>query len=75
MKWMRLLAFGLLLFPAQMLSAAVTTGAYDYPIVSPYDATVVGTPSIYRADVPEEVPVKEYNLVVFEDREIPDVFW
>ena len=75
MKWLRLLILGLLLCPAQMLSAAATTGAYDYPFVNAYEATVIGTPSVYQADVPQEVPVKDYSLTVFEDRVIPDVFW
>jgi hypothetical protein len=75
MKWLRFLTLGLLLYPAQMLSAAATTGAYDYPFVDPYTATVVGTPSIYQADLPEKVPVKDYNLVVFENHVVPDVFW
>jgi hypothetical protein len=75
MKWLRLLILGLLLCPAQMLSAAATTGAYDYPFVDAYTATVVGTPSIYQAELPEELPVKDYSLTVFENRVIPDVFW
>ena len=75
MKWLRLLILGLLLFPAQMVSAAATTGAYDYPFVNPYEATVIGTPTVYQAEVPQKVPVKDYNLVVFEDRDIPDAFW
>jgi len=75
MKWLRLLILGLLLFPARMVSAAATTGSYDYPFVDPYTATVVGTPSIYQADLPATVPVKDYSMVVFEDRVIPDVFW
>jgi predicted alpha/beta-fold hydrolase len=75
MKWLSLFVLGLLLLPAQMLFAAATTGAYDYPFVDPYAATVVGTPGVYQAKVPKIVPVKDYNLVVFEDRDIPDVFW
>jgi hypothetical protein len=65
----------LLLIPTGMLHAAATTGAYDYPFVNAYQATVVGTPSIYRADLPAEVPVEDYTLTVFEDRPIPDLFW
>ena len=75
MKRLILTVLWLLLFPAAMLHAAATTGAYDYPFVNAYQATVVGTPTIYRAELPEEVPVEDYSLVVFEDREIPDVFW
>jgi hypothetical protein len=75
MKRLTLTALWLLLFPAGTLYAAATTGAYDYPFVDPYTATVVGTPSIYRADLPKEVPVKDYSLEVFADHQIPDLFW
>jgi len=75
MKRLMLTALWLLLFPAAMLHASATTGAYDYPFVNAYEATVVGTPSFYQADLPEKVPVKDYCLTVFENREIPDVFW
>ena len=75
MKRHLLTALWLLLFPAALLHAAANTGAYDYPFVNAYEATVIGTPSIYQADLPEEVPVKDYSLTVFENREIPDVFW
>ncbi len=49
--------------------------AYDYPFVNSLEATVVGTPTVYRADVPPRVPVREREIVIFEDREIPRVFW
>jgi len=51
--------------------------SYDFPIQNPYIATVVGTPKSLKAILPEEkdVRVKEYELTVFPDREIPDVFW
>jgi hypothetical protein len=75
MKRLILTVLWLLLFPAALLHATATTGAYDYPFVNAYEATVIGTPSLYQAELPEEVPVKDYSLVVFEDREIPDVFW
>jgi len=50
---------------------------YDYPIKNPYIATVVGTPTSLKAILPEEKDVrsKEYELTVFPDREVPDVFW
>jgi pimeloyl-ACP methyl ester carboxylesterase len=38
-------------------------------------ATVVGTPSIYQAPMPETVPTEELELTVFEDRVIPEVLW
>jgi hypothetical protein len=75
MKRLTLTVLWLLFFPAAMLHASATTGAYDYPFVNAYEATVIGTPSLYQADLPEELPVKDYSLTVFENREIPDVFW
>ncbi len=75
MKRLHLTILLLLLCPAAIAPAATTTGAYNYPFVNAYEATVVGTPSLYRADLPTEVPVREYELVVFEDRVIPPVFW
>jgi hypothetical protein len=75
MKRLILTVLWLLVIPAGMVYAAATTGAYDYPFVNAYEATVVGTPTLYQADLPEEVPVKDYSLTVFENREIPDVFW
>jgi hypothetical protein len=58
-----------------MLHAAATTGVYDYPFVNAHEATVIGTPSLYQAELPETVPVEEYTMAVFEDHAIPDVFW
>ena len=75
MKRLILTVLWLLVIPAGMVYAAATTGAYDYPFVNAYEATVIGTPSMYQADLPKEVPVKDYRLTVFEDREIPDIFW
>ncbi len=49
--------------------------AYDYPFVNPLEATVVGTPTVYRAEVPKKDPTREHKLTIFEDREVPKVFW
>ena len=49
--------------------------AYDFPFVNPLEATVVGTPTVYRADVPDKDPTKEYTLPIFDNREVPKVFW
>jgi pimeloyl-ACP methyl ester carboxylesterase len=48
---------------------------YDYTIVDPYAATVVGTPPGIAAKVPEEINKDELTLTVFPDREIPEIFW
>ncbi|GBC63650.1 alpha/beta hydrolase [Desulfonema ishimotonii] len=55
----------------------ITAGAeiYDYPFVNPYEATVIGTPLLYSADLPKKVPVREMALTVFKDRQVPDAFW
>ena len=50
-------------------------GAYDYPFIDPLAATVVGTPNAFRAALPERVPVENFEIDVFEDREIPRAFW
>jgi hypothetical protein len=49
--------------------------AYDYPLTNPYRAAVVGTPSEFKADMPDKVDVKTVELKVFENRKSPDVFW
>lgn len=49
--------------------------SYDYPFVNPYEATVLGTPSYYKIKTPEKIRTKAFELVVFEDRKIPKVFW
>ena len=50
-------------------------GLYDYPFVDPFAATVVGTPKGYRASLPTRIPVDQMEISVFEDREVPEVFW
>lgn len=56
-------------------AAWASSEPYGYPLVNPYEATVIGTPSLYAAKLPEEVPVKHLKLTVFPQREIPDIFW
>jgi pimeloyl-ACP methyl ester carboxylesterase len=48
---------------------------YDYTIVNPVAATVVGTPPGQAAEVPDVINKEELRLTVFPDREIPEVFW
>ena len=49
--------------------------AYDYTIVDPLAATVVGTPPAQAAAVPDEINRDQLTLTVFPDREIPEIFW
>lgn len=48
---------------------------YDYTIVDPLAATVVGTPEAQATKVPEEINRDELSLTVFPDRDVPRVFW
>jgi pimeloyl-ACP methyl ester carboxylesterase len=48
---------------------------YDYTIVDPLAATVVGTPPAQAAHVPDDINRDERRLTVFPDREIPRIFW
>ncbi len=56
------------------LSQAQEDG-YDYPDVSPYAATVIGTPVALQAALPKHIPVEDRELTVFPDRELPDILW
>ncbi len=70
-RWLILWGLLALVSPGQAGAAL----SYDYPFADPYAATVVGTPSIDRADLPAEVPLEEHELTVFKGRQIPDIFW
>ena len=66
----------LTLFYCLFLTASPTwTQAYDFPFTNPYVATVIGTPLKYSIPLPEKIRVRQLELMVFEDRTIPDVFW
>jgi predicted alpha/beta-fold hydrolase len=68
------------LFILLCLAALASTGwgdelPYEYPIVNPYEATVIGTPDFARPELPEKIRVETLDMTVFGDRETPDVFW
>jgi pimeloyl-ACP methyl ester carboxylesterase len=48
---------------------------YNYTIVDPLAATVVGTPEAIAVKVPDKINRDEYSLTVFPDRKIPEIFW
>jgi acetyl esterase/lipase len=54
---------------------AETDADYGYPFADPLQATVLGTPPAYRAELPEEVPSRVHRLLVHPRRPIPDIFW
>lgn len=70
------LALGSLLLLALASAVADRAGAqgYGFPIADALAATVVGTPPEYRADLPD-ISLRERELVVFPDRQIPELFW
>jgi hypothetical protein len=54
-------------------SAIVTD--YGFPISDPLAATVVGTPPEFQADLPEDIPLRTRELLVFRGRDVPDLYW
>lgn len=67
--------FVLLVLLLAFSGGAVHGAAYDYPFANPYEATVVGSPSLYAATLPETIRAKTYELKVFEERQTPELFW
>lgn len=51
--------------------------AYEYPITDPFEASIIGTPAEFKAEIPEpdKVNVKTREIKVFKDRETPEIFW
>jgi hypothetical protein len=47
---------------------------YGYPIDDAFVATVVGTPHDLQAELPK-IPLKLRSIEIFEDREVPEVFF
>ncbi|OUS13601.1 hypothetical protein A9Q89_02470 [Gammaproteobacteria bacterium 53_120_T64] len=45
----------------------------EYPIEDRFAATVIGTPSFYKAQLPAEIPVKDYTLPGLHP--VPKLFW
>ena len=48
---------------------------YGYPFADPLEATVIGTPTEYQADLPEEIPLQTREIRVLPGREVPEIFW
>ena len=73
MKYMRvLLVISLVLLPALCRGA---DDGYGYPIPGSYEATIMGTPAELKPELPKEVPVKQFALEIFPDRQKPEVFF
>jgi acetyl esterase/lipase len=54
---------------------AETVADYGFPFADPLQATVIGTPRAYRAELPENVPSRIHRLLVHPRRPIPEIFW
>lgn len=65
----------LILVSAAGLLVAGHASAYDFPFEDPLLATVVGTPSQYQADLPEDAPRKTLELTIKPPGQIPEIFW
>lgn len=48
---------------------------YRYPFTDPLEATVLGTLEIFGADLPEVIPLQEREVLIYLDRDVPDIFW
>lgn len=47
--------------------------AYDYPFDNALEATVIGTPQKYRAELPKKTNRQDRRITIFADREFADV--
>ncbi len=56
-------------------TAWAASESYGFPFDDAFVATVVGTPEEYRAELPEDIPLRRGRLTVFEDRVVPDYLW
>lgn len=57
------------------LASAAALSAYDYPITDRYAATIIGTPSELKAELPTKICEKELQLAPIHGRQISDIFW
>lgn len=60
---------------ANASASVVNVENYGYPITDRFEATVVGTPTAYEADLPRTIPFRERRITIFPERETPDVFF
>jgi pimeloyl-ACP methyl ester carboxylesterase len=54
---------------------AETVDDYGYPFVDPLEATVIGTPEMFAGALPEDIPIEEREVLVFQARDVPEIFW
>jgi len=49
--------------------------SYEYPIKDPLEASIIGTPVEFKAEMPNKVNIKTKEIRVFKDRKTLDIFW
>ena len=48
---------------------------YGYPFVDPLEATVIGTPGPFSAELADDIPIEIREVAPFPHRATPDIFW
>ncbi len=71
--WLAVLLLALCCYGTPVLAAEEEP--YFFPFVNPYAATVMETPQAFQAEVPTEVPVRNFSVQPYPQRTIPPVFW
>jgi hypothetical protein len=76
-KYTQVLIAGLCALLSASLAYATVANVenYEYPITDRFEATVVGTPKGFKADVPDIIPFKKRRLTVFPERQTPDALF
>jgi hypothetical protein len=70
---LRLITLACALLPTPCL--ADEADSYGYPFADPLEATVIGTPEEFRPDLPEVVPTEVKDILVFQGRDVPEIYW
>jgi pimeloyl-ACP methyl ester carboxylesterase len=70
---LRLITLACALLPTPCL--ADEADSYGYPFADPLEATVIGTPEEFRPDLPEVVPTEIKDILVFQGRNVPEIYW
>lgn len=75
----RFMKFGITLLSlcSTVVMASASTTDYGFPLQNPYAATIIGTPTEFKADLPAftRIPSSEHTLQMPDARDIPDVLW
>ena len=70
---LRLITLACALLPTPCL--ADEANSYGYPFADPLEATVIGTPEEFRPDLPEVVSTEIKDILVFQGRNVPEIYW